>query len=222
MFSKTDNINLCNHCANHGSCDLGADFFKGIGQNLSITEKGQNLFKKGDDFSGFFVVCEGTVRATTINNHNVTTDFYYPGDVMGLCGMSDGKYQESVTFLNNGRVFEITKQDFDTAMQSHPEFATKMLKILSRTLVKKQKSNQINTLEAEARLLQFLKEQGRRNHSITKNQGFTLQMTRSDIASHLGIAGETLSRLMRKLALKGLIAFNNKDVALLNNDGLLL
>lgn len=222
MFSKTDNINLCNHCANHGSCDLGAGFFEGIGQNISITEKGQNLFNKGDSFSGFFVVCEGIVRAKTITNNNVSIDFYYPGDVVGLCGMSDGTYQESVTFINNGRVFEITKQDVETAIQTYPEFATKMLKILSRTLVKKQKKNQINTLEAEARLLQFLKEQSRRHQSKAKNHGFTLQMTRSDIASHLGIAGETLSRLMRKLALKGLIAFNNKDVALLNNDGLLL
>ena len=220
MSAKIECINICNHCANYKNCDLGAEFFMGLNKTISIVEKGTNLFNSGEIFNGFYVICEGTVKATMQNFNNKTTNFYYPGDVIGLCGFSDGSYKESVAFLNSGRFFKIAQQDTKTAMRNDPEFAAKMLKILGRTIVKKQNSSQINILEAEARLLHFLQEQRNRSHPLTNAKGFILQMTRSDIANHLGIAVETLSRLMRKLSCKGLITFDNKHVALLNHDGL--
>jgi CRP/FNR family transcriptional regulator len=218
MTNTIENINICHHCANKKSCDLGAEFFSGLPKTISIVEKGANLFNEGDEFSGFYIVCEGIVKATTPNNYSSTINFYYPGDVIGLCGLSDGRYKESVRLLNSGRMFKIAQQDLKHAMQNEPEFADKMLKLLGKTLVKKQNSCHVNILEAETRLFIFLKEQGVRSQTLAKDKSFTLQMTRSDIANHLGIAVETLSRLMRKLSYKGLIAFDNKRVALLDNE----
>ena len=218
MPNAIEKINICHHCTNNQSCDLGAEFFGSLPKTISIVEKGTNLFNAGDDFIGFYVICEGTVKATTSNEYSKATNFYYPGDVIGLCGFSDGSYKESVEFLNSGRMFEIARQDLEFSMQNEPEFSSKMLKILGKTLVKKQSNSQINILEAETRLLIFLQEQRVRSQRASNDKSFILQMTRSDIANHLGIAVETLSRLMRKLSYKGLIAFENKKVALLNND----
>lgn len=218
MAAKIENINICHHCVHNQSCDLGAEFFHGLTKKIFLIEKGANLFNAGDEFIGFYVVCEGTAKATTQNGNNKTTNFYYPGDVIGLCGFSDDTYKESVEFLNSGRLFKVTKKDIEWSTQNEPEFAGKMLKLLGRTLVKKQNIYQTNILEAETRLLVFLKEQHSRSQALALGKKFTLQMTRSDIANHLGIAVETLSRLMRKLSYKGLISFDNRNVALLNSE----
>lgn len=217
MAAKIENINICHHCVHNQSCDLGAEFFQGLTKKIFLVEKGAKLFNAGDEFVGFYVICEGTAKATTQNSNNKTTNFYYPGDVIGLCGFSDGSYQESIEFLNSGRIFKVAQQDFESSMQNEPEFAGKMLKMLGKTLVKKQNTSKIINLEAEARLLIFLEEQGSHSETLPHAKGFRLQMTRSDIANHLGIAVETLSRLMRKLSYKGLISFDNKNVALLND-----
>jgi CRP/FNR family transcriptional regulator len=74
---------------------------------------------------------------------------------------------------------------------------------------------------AEQRMAAFIlglaKRSGMRGFS---QQQFGLTMSRSDIASYLGLARETVSRILTRFQRYGLIGLNKQIVELLNPEGL--
>jgi CRP/FNR family transcriptional regulator len=74
---------------------------------------------------------------------------------------------------------------------------------------------------AEQRMAAFIlglaKRSGMRGFS---QQQFGLTMSRSDIASYLGLARETVSRILTRFQKYGLIGLNKQIVELLNPEGL--
>jgi CRP-like cAMP-binding protein len=55
-----------------------------------------------------------------------------------------------------------------------------------------------------------------KNNQISNDQGFDLNMSRSDISSYLSISREEISRILQKLENSGLIFVKNRHIALLN------
>ena len=48
-----------------------------------------------------------------------------------------------------------------------------------------------------------------------------LQMSRQDIANHLGMAAETISRLLKRLQSNGVLAISKREMKVLDQDELL-
>lgn len=69
------------------------------------------------------------------------------------------------------------------------------------------------SLSAEARVARFLSMLSERFAAIGySSTEFTLRMTRQEIGSYLGLALETVSRVMQALQQEGLISVDQKEV----------
>ncbi|MEW9799455.1 Crp/Fnr family transcriptional regulator [Alteromonas sp. CYL-A6] len=187
--------------------------FKQLKKSISCPEKGDYLFKAGDTFDGFYVLCQGSAKAvcTQSGDNDKIVGFYHPNNIIGLCGFGNATYQESVQILSYSRVFKISKDDFNDALHAMPEMAGEMIRLLSDNLVRRQHNSAFNMMQdAEVRLMSFLNELYA--CSRPRSNQLELPMTRVDIANYLGIAVETLCRLIKGLTKKGLIEAHNRHI----------
>jgi CRP/FNR family transcriptional regulator len=75
----------------------------------------------------------------------------------------------------------------------------------------------VSKLNAEQRLAKFLLDSSERfKQRGLSDKVFDLSMTRIDIANFLGMAIETISRLLSKMQLEGIIDVNRRKITLLN------
>lgn len=212
-------VDVCKYCPYHTECKLSMGFLKEIEKTVLMLDKGEYLFRQGDVFDGFYIFCQGGAKATISGPtpSSSVVEFYHPSDLIGLCGFDNERYQESVRVMTYSRVLKIDKAHFNSALANTPALATTMFSLLSERLVARQhRYAAVTSLEAESRLKQFLYEQYK--WSNPGKTTFELPMPRSDIASYLGIAVETLSRLMKALAQKGFIQIHNRTIAVKSPD----
>lgn len=217
-MGSPEKIDICKLCPYSHSCKANNDVFKNLEKTMITPEKGNFLFKQGETFDGFYIMCQGSAKAecTTISDSPQVLEFYHPCDVIGLCGFSNGQYQETAQIMTYSRVYKVSKKDFDAALAHTPSLAQLMFELLSTSMVRRQRAlSEKSQLEAEDRFLNFLKAE---QDGLPKgSNGFELSMSRIDLANYLGVAVETLSRLIKNLTQKGVIEVSNRHISLCAN-----
>lgn len=209
--------NTCQHCQYKDKCSSETRTIHQNQQLMKYVDKGQLLFAQGQAFDALYILCDGAAKATNVSSEGEhVIEFFYPGDVIGLSGFGQNQYSESVKLLKNSRVCRIDKDTAD--FFNDPILNEALIKTLTKSLTKRQHEAALNhQLESEERLYQFLKEQQRRSASSIDATIFTLSMPRMDIANYLGVAVETLSRLMANLNERGVISAKNREISIITD-----
>jgi CRP/FNR family transcriptional regulator, anaerobic regulatory protein len=103
-----------------------------------------------------------------------------------------------------------------------PAFDMAMQAVLSRQIMHGGEIAEVMAaVAADVRLARFLVQlSGRMADRGQSPRRLRLCMNRRDIANHLGLAHETISRCFRMLADRGWLRVNNREVELLDVDGL--
>ncbi len=114
----------------------------------------------------------------------------------------------------------VTLADFRTLVDRLPEPSRSLLCDLARAQ-RQQTEMAISRLakDADARCAQWLIEHAQRDPSTHRLQ-VNLRERKRNIAAHLGIAPETLSRILRQLRERELISGRGRVLQLTNPDGL--
>lgn len=183
-------------------------------QRSKPLQKGDYLYRVNNDFHSVFVVRAGAVKAVTIsdNGDEQVTGFYLPGEIVGLDGMSEDKYTNSVLALETSSICEIPFHRFEELSQKIPNLQSHFLQLMSREITEDQRMiSLLSKSSAEARIASLLLSisscNGRRN--LSANQ-FVLPMTRTDISNFLGLRIETESRLFARLQKNNVITIDKK------------
>ena len=113
--------------------------------------------------------------------------------------------------LSDSRFCTLSSQDMHELLRSYPELGIKIIADLSQKLSQAETKIESLTLKsAEARLLEALIEYSGGQKS------FTLETSKKDIASEIGMRPETLSRSLKKLKQTGQIKVDGKSIQLLD------
>jgi CRP/FNR family transcriptional regulator len=193
------------------------DKLNNIVQRSKPLHKGDYLYRANDEFTSVFAIRSGAVKAVTIsdNGDEQVTGFYLPGEIVGLDGLSDNKYTNSVLALETASICEIPFNRFEELSAKIPNLQRHFLQLMSREITEDQRIiSLLSKSSAEARIASLLISISSRNsrRSLSASQ-FTLPMTRTDISNFLGLRIETVSRVFARLQRCNLISFDKKDVA---------
>lgn len=181
-------------------------------------KRGEALFTTEHAFKSLYVVRSGSFKTTisASNARDQITSFYFPGEFIGLDALYQESYQSNATALETSSVCELP---FDSLQELGKEMPQLQLQLLSR--LSKELSGGKNFMlllgkkTVDEKLATFLlslsKRFSDRGFSATE---FRLTMTRGDIANHLGLAVETVSRVFSRFQEEGLITILGKEIAL--------
>jgi CRP/FNR family transcriptional regulator len=220
----------CSKCRLNSIClplDLESDDIRQLDEIIQRSkplQKNQHLYREGDDFQSVFAVRSGTLKAykTTDDGREQVTGFYFPGEILGMDGISNNAHASSAKALETAAICEIPFQSLEKLSSLMPTLQRHFFQLMSREITEDQ---QLITLLSKnsadervaALMLSISSRYARRKLSATQ---FRLPMSRVDIGNYLGLTVETVSRVFSRMQKMDILRVDNKEIEILDITGL--
>ena len=212
--------NLFQLCLPFGLGDADLALLDSIIKRQRVIKRGEHLFRPGDPFVFVYAVKSGTIKTYTpiLDGGDQVTGFHLPGELLGLDAITTEVHPCGAIALETSSVCELPLHRLEELGSVVASVQRQMLRILSKQILHDQTLQVLLCKRsAEERLAALLLSLSyrykRRGFSASE---FNLSMSRQDIASYLGLAEETVSRLFTRFQEQGLIVALRKHVNLLD------
>ena len=186
--------------------------------------EGETLFHEGSRSEAIYFVRAGTFKAfsTAEDGYEQVLGFSGRGEVLGFDAICTGHYPNEVLALEDSSVYVLLLRDYFELGQRIPALDRVVFRAVSAALTRRgELADVMAAVAAEVRLARFLMHLSERMAASGQSaRRFHLRMGRRDIASYLGVAHETVSRSFSALVGLGLVSVNNREVEILDMDGL--
>lgn len=220
----------CRDCGVYRLCvPLGLDaeemsLLDRIVKRKQVVKRGQLLFRTGDAVDYVYAIRSGSVKTylTTEDGRVQITGLHVPGELLGLGAIDSKRYSCDAMALEMASVCQISVERLEAVADRIPAIHYQMLRIMSNQICEnEQLMLLLGKRTAEERLAAFLLGLSRRfaarNFSATQ---FRLSVSRGDIGNYLGVAEETVSRVLSRLQNLGLVRVQRRQVELLDLEAL--
>lgn len=228
MLSPGNQVS-CNHCALNKICfprGLSKDEICEISALIKVNRtlhRGDSICRQGSEFRGIFAIKSGTAKLIaddSFGNEHILR-VLLPGELLGFDGLYDSKYHCSAVALERLSFCELPANSMNNLFQNYPTLTRELFRHGSEKIKQDRELIVLSTRSAEEKMAFFLIDLSDR----MKKRGFspaefTLSLTRQEIGDHLGLAMETVSRVLKKFQLQGLIVVNSKAIEMTNISGL--
>jgi CRP-like cAMP-binding protein len=157
-----------------------------------------------------FIIAEGVVKAfkDMPSGKRWVTAFLYPADVFGLA--ENGLYVRTAQAVTQALLYRFDVNVLIETLKSDGELQFKFLCKLTHELRESQRQTiAIGRKDAIGKLAMFFRQLQREPGA---SRDIDLPMTRSDIASYLGLSLESVSRATRALERRGVVCFPNRHM----------
>jgi CRP/FNR family transcriptional regulator, dissimilatory nitrate respiration regulator len=199
--------------------------------SIKTYSKGEIIFFDTEPFIGFYGILEGLVKLYKISNEGREHILHimYSGSTFGEVPMFEGFIENRTTELvypanamvieDNTVVIKVPEKPFMEMIKRNPDISMKMLASFARRL--RFLNNHIESVtldDVSKRLSKYLlteikKEKTAKGKTIKENF-IELDISKYDLASHLGTITETLSRALKKLQTESIIEVNGKRISI--------
>lgn len=221
----------CDACSLHGVCltqNLSEDTLESLDALLDQPrplKRGEPLITQGDAFTSLYLVRSGSLKQVVRplgQELEHVVGFYLPGETVGLEGIGESRCPASVVAMETTFVCALPYARLRELYYNHPTLSESLLRHMSRELRgEKRQLCLLSGRTAEQRLAGFLLGLSERfqQRGCSRYQ-FRLAMSRGDIGSHLGLALETVSRVLGRFQRQGLIQIATRELTILSLEGL--
>jgi len=184
-----------------------------------LVQRGQTLFFEGDPARSCFRVVTGAVRSSRLlaDGRRQVGDFFLPDDFFGFG--HTGTYRSSAEAITDTALISYPRKLLDATVEEQPGLGRALFAMVSGRLADAHlQMLLLGRMNAEQRVATFLLALSERCRT---GDVVRLPMTREDIADHLGLTIETVSRTISKLAASGLIVLRtSNNIRILDRDAL--
>lgn len=184
---------------------------------------GATLARAGEPRQHVYTLTSGALRLvrTLADGRRQISSFVLPGDYLGLTGSDHHRYD--IEAIADSRVCRVALSQMKDLRARYPHLERKLLQRACQELdAAANAALALGRLQPAEKLADFLLRLAAREAPLGGNAlRVTLPMGRGDIADHLGLTMETVSRTFTKLRQSGLIALPHLNtVEILDQDGL--
>ncbi|MBI5720630.1 MAG: Crp/Fnr family transcriptional regulator [Burkholderiales bacterium] len=185
---------------------------------------GTVLLHEGAPARHICVVQAGTFKSakTGDDGYEHVLGFSLRGDLLGYDGLANGAYASAAVALEDSVVFTLPLRQFETLRHADAAFDLALQAALSQQMSRAiELAELMSAVAADARLARFLLHvSARMAEQGLSPRRLRLRMNRREIASHLGVAHETVSRCFSLLAERGYLLVDNREIEIVDMDGL--
>jgi cAMP-binding proteins - catabolite gene activator and regulatory subunit of cAMP-dependent protein kinases len=192
--------------------------------HIDDAEAGLVLFNRGQPAKNFFIVVEGQVNLVLYSKagEEKIVDILGPGQSFAeaVMFMSGQAYPVSAVAAAPSRIARFSSADYISILRESPETCLRMLGHLSQRLHMRIREIEYLTLEsATHRLIRMI--ESRMPPDADGPCEIQLHETRQEIASHLSMKPETLSRILRHLSDTGALVVQGRTLLIPSRSRLL-
>lgn len=219
----------CTSCGIHELCysvggDTDLSVLNTIVKSRKTFKRGESLYRNGNPFRAIYAIRSGSVKTSVLTDDGrvQVTGFHFAGKVLGLDAIVTSQYNCEATALEATAVCEVPFTRFEELSREIPDLQYKMLQIMSLEILDSRELMMLlGTMSAEKRIATYLL---RMRQSVETNDSspvqFNMSMSRCDIGNYLGMAEETVCRILTRFQEEGLITAQRRQITLNDLDRL--
>ena len=204
--------------------DSEIEHLENIVQRKKVLKKGEFLFHAGDEFDAIHAIRSGSLKSSTISSDGPEqiTGFHLPGEIVGLNAISSTQYPSFAKALETSLVCSIPFDKLESLSRDIPGLQKQIFKVMSGEIREEQELMMLlSKKNADERFAAFIMNLSARfKRRGLSGREFQLTMTRGDIGNYLGLAVETVSRLVTRLQKQSLIGIQDRYVEITDMEGL--
>lgn len=192
-------------------------------KNAYLLPAGEKLCSSGNTLKNLYAVLSGSVKnsITGINGNAVITDFYLPGEIIGLDAISTRRHSFDAITLEESMICVIPFEKLLALAAKIPPLQQHFTYIISQKLLDRTYLLINNHHTAEQRVAAFIMNIiYRYQYSGSFSDSYHLSMSRYDIGNYLNLTPETISRTFTKFQNSGILAVQKKCIQLLDTSQL--
>lgn len=200
------------------------EYLENIVQRKKVLKKGEFLFHAGDEFDSIHAIRSGSIKSYTISSDGTEqiTGFHLPGEMVGLNAISSTTYPSFAKALETSLVCSIPFDKLESLARNIPGLQSQLFRVMSGEIRDEQELMMLlSKKNADERFAAFIINLSARfkRRGLSEKE-FQLTMTRGDIGNYLGLAVETVSRLVTRLQKQNLIAIQDRYISIVDKEGL--
>jgi CRP/FNR family transcriptional regulator len=222
-----DAVRFCSTCAFSRAClaeGLGKPELRELHvlvEHVGPLRRGSSVFRAGQPFDAIAAVREGAVKTWRVDREGreQVLGFHFPGEVIGLSAIDGERYPCHADALGTVELCRFSFPKMAVLAARVPGLQKELFRLMSRDIGHAERM--AAERPAGARLASFLLDVSARmaGPAIPLDR-FRLAMPRSDVASYLRLAPETVSRLLRHLQDRALLRVRGRQVEILDRPAL--
>lgn len=227
MADDGDALHFCSTCAFSGAC-LSQGYGKSDLHDLHVLvehtgpfQEGTLLFREGDPFTAIAAVRAGMVKTyvTDTQGREKVLGFHLPGEVIGLSAIHGDRYPCNAVALDTVMLCRFSFPKMALLATRMPGLQQQLFRLLSEDIGKAYlMAGDFSADECMAAfVLSLSRRYEQRGYSARR---FHLAMARTDIANYLGLAPETVSRVLRRFQVDGLLDVHRREFEIRDMAGL--
>ncbi|MGA9422707.1 MAG: cyclic nucleotide-binding domain-containing protein [Rhodanobacteraceae bacterium] len=206
-------------CLPAGVGDTDLQRLDAVVRDKRLLERGKTLYRQGDSFHALYVVRTGSLKTYVENPAGdvQVLGFHLPGEIVGMDAMADNRHLCGAEALERASICELPHAQLQRLVSEIPKLHQQLVRVVSREVAADHGHLVImGRQHAQERLAIFLRGFAERYERLSRDPlRLSLPMSRHDLASYLGLAMETVSRLFGRMEAEGVLAVERKKVHIL-------
>ena len=224
------NIVSCNACSLNKIClphGLSVQEIQQLEATIEKTtkvKKKESIFNANDKIDGIYAVKSGSIK-TSISNadgQEQVLEFHLPGDLFGFDAFNTGTHICDAVALEDTFICKIPMEAFEDLCNRLPGIRKELRHQVGKEIEHNQRLLlSLGQQQTDERFASFLIQMSSHFQSRGfSSKEFSLPMPRQDLSNYLGMAVETLSRIISRMTEDGLITIERRMVYINDNDKL--
>lgn len=219
LTDDSDATSVCSTCAFSGAC-IAAGYTKPdlaklhcLIEHTDSYQPREYVFRTLDPFRAIYAVRAGSVKTIVVDpeGREQVLGFYLPGEVIGLNAIYPEHYPCDAVALEATLLCRFSFPAMSDLAAHVPSIQQHLFRLLSKELG--MASMLASAHSADERMAAFMIDLGHRYAAGGLPAArLQLSMSRSDIANYLGIAAETVSRVLARFREQDLIRVEGRNV----------
>ncbi len=216
LKTSCKNCSLSDLCLPHGLEPDDLKKLDSVVKQKTPIQAGSHLFREDHQGKAIFAIRSGALKSYQVAKDGTehVLGFHLPGELVGFDYLADDSHHCSAMALVTSSVCELPMSNIDRLCGDIPGLQRQLIRIMSGEMnADRDLLFMLARKSAEERLASFLLSLSSRYQKRgLSGAEFILPMSRTDIASYLGLTTETVSRLFSHFQEQGLLAVERKSI----------
>lgn len=192
------------------------------GGRVQVHKHKTEVFCFGESANYFAIVLSGAYKLSRLspNGEESVIHFSAPGDVIAALIMSQANsvYPVSVKAMGPSRLLLLHRDIYMKYWLKNPELIIKVQQLLSNRMSRLQNQKVMQRTPMQAKIAALMLQLAAKDLDDSKELDLLLPLTRKEIADTLGVAVESVIRVMSEWVKKGYISTIDQNIKILRPD----